>query len=137
MKTDRIEGNDRQRGMRRDMGADRHDEDPYRSATKPPEPTKCPQCSASFQNGRWSWAKAPSDSHVQLCPACQREQDQFPAGYVSIKGQFFASHRDTEKAPGMFATLVVVVVLPSTSTGGELLVRHKLALQLHLALMSS
>jgi hypothetical protein len=39
------------------------------------------------------------------------------------EGSFFASHRDTEKAPGMFATLVVV--LPSTSTGGELLVRHK------------
>ncbi|WP_114949148.1 2OG-Fe(II) oxygenase [Microvirga calopogonii] len=38
------------------------------------------------------------------------------------EGSFFASHRDTEKTPGMFATLVVV--LPSTSTGGELLVRH-------------
>jgi hypothetical protein len=38
-------------------------------------------------------------------------------------GSFFVSHRDTEKAPGMFATLVVV--LPSVSTGGELVVRHK------------
>lgn len=38
-------------------------------------------------------------------------------------GSFFVSHRDTEKAPGMFATLVLV--LPSSSTGGELLVRHK------------
>jgi predicted 2-oxoglutarate/Fe(II)-dependent dioxygenase YbiX len=42
---------------------------------------------------------------------------------VYDKGSFFMSHRDTEKAPGMFATLVVV--LPSTSTGGELIVRHK------------
>jgi hypothetical protein len=33
------------------------------------------------------------------------------------------SHRDTEKAPGMFATLVLA--LPSVSTGGELMVRHK------------
>src|SRR6202011_1961301 len=39
------------------------------------------------------------------------------------QGSFFVSHRDTEKAPGMFATLVVV--LPSVSTGGELVVRHK------------
>jgi len=39
------------------------------------------------------------------------------------EGSFFASHRDTEKAPGMFATLVIV--LPSLSTGGELLVRHR------------
>ena len=42
---------------------------------------------------------------------------------VYDKGSFFVSHRDTEKAPGMFATLVVV--LPSVSTGGELVVRHK------------
>ena len=39
------------------------------------------------------------------------------------QGSFFVSHRDTEQAPGMFATLVVV--LPSVSTGGELVVRHK------------
>lgn len=38
------------------------------------------------------------------------------------KGSFFVDHRDTEKARGMFATLVLV--LPSQSTGGELVVRH-------------
>lgn len=38
-------------------------------------------------------------------------------------GSFFISHRDSEKAPGMFATLVVV--LPSEHRGGELLVRHR------------
>jgi 2OG-Fe(II) oxygenase superfamily len=42
---------------------------------------------------------------------------------VYDQGSFFVSHRDTEKVPGMFATLVVV--LPSTSSGGELVVRHK------------
>jgi hypothetical protein len=48
------------------------------------------------------------------------------------QGSFFVSHRDTEKAPGMFATLVVV--LPSVSTGGELVVQHKgreVSLDLH------
>ncbi|MBK1722757.1 2OG-Fe(II) oxygenase [Thiocystis violacea] len=38
-------------------------------------------------------------------------------------GSFFVSHRDTEKAPGMFATLVLV--LPSEYSGGELIIRHK------------
>src|SRR4051812_11265105 len=38
-------------------------------------------------------------------------------------GVFFVGPRATEKADGMFATLVVV--LPSTHTGGELVVRHK------------
>src|SRR4051794_4947967 len=39
------------------------------------------------------------------------------------EGSFFIGHRDTEKTPGMFGTLVVA--LPSSSTGGELVVRHK------------
>lgn len=38
------------------------------------------------------------------------------------EGGFFVGHRDTEKAPGMFATLVVV--LPSAHEGGDLVVRH-------------
>jgi predicted 2-oxoglutarate/Fe(II)-dependent dioxygenase YbiX len=42
---------------------------------------------------------------------------------VYKEGCFFVDHRDTEKAPGMFATLVIV--LPSVFTGGELLVRHR------------
>jgi hypothetical protein len=42
---------------------------------------------------------------------------------VYDQGSFFVEHRDTEKAPGMFATLVIV--LPSLYTGGELVVRHR------------
>jgi hypothetical protein len=37
-------------------------------------------------------------------------------------GSFFVGHRDTEKVPGMFATLAIV--LPSAHRGGELIVRH-------------
>ena len=37
-------------------------------------------------------------------------------------GSFFVGHRDTEKAPGMFATMVLV--LPSAHSGGELVVKH-------------
>ncbi len=38
-------------------------------------------------------------------------------------GGFFVPHKDTEKAPGMFASLVVT--LPSIFTGGELVVHHQ------------
>ena len=38
------------------------------------------------------------------------------------KGGHFKPHRDTEKAQGMFATLVVQ--LPSRFTGGEMIIRH-------------
>jgi len=37
-------------------------------------------------------------------------------------GSFFVDHRDTEKVPGMFATMVLV--LPSTHSGGELVIKH-------------
>jgi len=37
-------------------------------------------------------------------------------------GGFFCAHRDTEKADGMFGTLVLV--LPSAHRGGELIIRH-------------
>ena len=42
---------------------------------------------------------------------------------VYDEGSFFVGHRDTEKAKGMFATLVIV--LPSIFSGGDLIVRHK------------
>ena len=42
---------------------------------------------------------------------------------VYDQGSFFVRHRDTEKLPGMFATLILA--LPSVSTGGELIVRHR------------
>jgi predicted 2-oxoglutarate/Fe(II)-dependent dioxygenase YbiX len=38
------------------------------------------------------------------------------------KGGFFLPHRDTEKVPGMFGTLIIC--LPSRHTGGELVLRH-------------
>lgn len=47
-------------------------------------------------------------------------------------GSFFVDHRDTEKVAGMFATMVVV--LPSSHTGGALVVKHlgrEVVLDLH------
>lgn len=41
---------------------------------------------------------------------------------VYDEGGFFKAHRDTEKTDGMFGTLVIV--LPSSHGGGELVVRH-------------
>src|SRR5688500_11378028 len=70
------------------------EDDAYNMRSKPPEPTQCPKCRATFTEGRWTWEKAPKDAYEQLCPACQRIHDRFPAGYVSIKGEFFTEHRD-------------------------------------------
>jgi NMD protein affecting ribosome stability and mRNA decay len=72
----------------------RHEDDHHRASGKPPEPTECPKCHASFVGGRWTWEKAPADSFEHICPACRRIEDKFPAGYVMIKGEFFPEHRD-------------------------------------------
>lgn len=68
--------------------------DAYRADHKPPEPTACPQCHASHHAGRWQWTAAPSGAHEELCPACRRIRDEFPAGYLTIEGEFFRAHRD-------------------------------------------
>ncbi len=68
--------------------------DSYKSKAKLPDPTRCPGCGAAYLKGRWSWGDAPEGAHEQLCPACQRIHDRFPAGYVTLGGPFFLEHRD-------------------------------------------
>ena len=74
--------------------ATRHTEDPYIATKKPSEPAMCPTCKAVFAEGRWSWERPPADAAEVTCPACQRIEDDFPAGYVMVKGEFIKAHRD-------------------------------------------
>ena len=69
-------------------------EDPYVATRKPAEPTVCPTCKAVFSEGRWSWQRPPAEAGAMTCPACQRIHDDFPAGYVMVKGEFIKDHRD-------------------------------------------
>ncbi|MDH4173374.1 MAG: BCAM0308 family protein [Betaproteobacteria bacterium] len=68
--------------------------DTYKSKRKLPEPTQCKDCGALWRRGRWSWAAAPAGAHAGRCPACKRMRDRFPAGRVSLQGEFLAAHRD-------------------------------------------
>jgi NMD protein affecting ribosome stability and mRNA decay len=68
--------------------------DSYRALGKLHDPAQCPRCGAAFVKGRWTWGLAPADAVSQTCPACQRIEDNFPAGAVTLKGPFFAAHRD-------------------------------------------
>ena len=70
------------------------DHDPYHSKLKLKEPTRCPECGAVFERGRWAWTDAPTGAHEHRCPACQRIKDRVPAAYLQIRGDFFARHRD-------------------------------------------
>jgi len=56
--------------------------------------TGCPKCGACYRKGRWTWRTAPTGSHEQLCPACERIADRYPAGVLHVEGAFAAAHRD-------------------------------------------
>ena len=66
--------------------------DTYKSKGKLHEPTVCPDCGAVFHAGRWQWLERPADAHEELCPACHRQHDEFPAGYIHLTGDFLNEH---------------------------------------------
>lgn len=68
--------------------------DTYQTKGKLPEPTVCPKCSAVFHKGRWQWLGVPANAHQHNCPACQRILEHQPAGFVTLAGEFFVTHRD-------------------------------------------
>ena len=58
-----------------------------------PDPVSCPKCGATYRKGRWTWADAPLDATRLKCPACRRIEANYPAGEVTLKGPFLATHR--------------------------------------------
>lgn len=68
--------------------------DAYRMKGKLSEPTTCPQCNAVYHQGRWQWIEVPANAHQVICPACHRQNDHFPAGFVSLEGDFYRDNND-------------------------------------------
>jgi NMD protein affecting ribosome stability and mRNA decay len=79
---------------RRDRDVREYEHDSYKTKRKLKEPTACPQCGAVFHRGRWSWAPKPADAHEALCPACQRIEDKYPKGLVTLTGPYLISRED-------------------------------------------
>lgn len=77
-----------------------------------------------FTNPQWDpiMANACNDVAKQLGLFDCKVDFELYKVLVYAKGSFFQEHRDTEKIPNMFATMVVN--LPSAHEGGELIVRH-------------
>ena len=67
--------------------------DPYMTRLKLSEPTVCRQCGAVYRSGRWRWGPAPEDANADLCQACRRINDKFPAGELTLGGRFAREHR--------------------------------------------
>jgi len=71
-----------------------HDETFFRSGHKLQDPSVCSRCEATYHEGRWTWASAPADAHRVTCPACERTEKEYPAGLVTVRGQFARDHKD-------------------------------------------
>jgi len=84
---------DKSQYSRRDRLVKERRHDTYQEKKKLPEPTVCTSCGALFVGGRWTWQKAPEGAYTIVCPACQHIADNYPAGYLTIKGPFFEQHR--------------------------------------------
>jgi hypothetical protein len=82
------------REPRRDRLIREHVHDPHKTRLKLPEPTLCPQCGAVFHEGRWHWAPRPDGAHEELCQACHRINDRYPAGELTIVGGFVPRHKE-------------------------------------------
>ncbi|MBI5624045.1 MAG: ATPase [Elusimicrobia bacterium] len=70
-------------------------EDRYRAPARMPEPAVCLGCKAVYRKGRWQWLpQAPSSAVGLVCQACRRARDGFPAGTMTICGEFARQHED-------------------------------------------
>lgn len=54
----------------------------------------CAGCGALHQYGKWSWNQLPNKVAEGLCPACERINNQNPAGYITLTGKFVLENRD-------------------------------------------
>ena len=48
----------------------------------------------SYREGRWRWVARAEDAAEELCPACRRINEKYPAGIVTLRGDFVREHKD-------------------------------------------
>ena len=78
---------------RRDRLVKEKRHDTYRESGKWPEPTICTICQSVFSQGRWTWKTIVDEVNKTTCPACQRIQDNYPAGIFELTGDFFNKNK--------------------------------------------
>ena len=71
-----------------------HHLDPYQRQQKLRDGTACPQCGAVYREGRWRWVAKGHRADQELCSACRRINDRFPAGVVTLRGDFARERKE-------------------------------------------
>jgi NMD protein affecting ribosome stability and mRNA decay len=102
--------------------------DSYFNKTSPKDRSYCQKCHAIYHNKRWHFDKEElktlqkySASKV-LCPACQKIEDHFASGVVTLRGPFLKNHREEilnlikneeERAKGLNPLERIIDILPN------------------------
>ncbi len=81
------------RPPRRDRRLRPNEHDTFATARKPAGPCVCPDCDAVFAGGRWTWGETPARARLSVCPACRRIRGRHPKGIVTLRGEWYATHR--------------------------------------------
>jgi NMD protein affecting ribosome stability and mRNA decay len=75
--------------------------DPYIPKVNQGEVAVCTRCHAIYQRRHWSLDEdlynrftAQAGTREVVCPACQKINDNYPAGEVVLRGTFLGTHRD-------------------------------------------
>lgn len=80
-----------------------HEAGSHRQPRAMAEPAVCKICGDVYADRRWSLPDARRDSakhpharaaHQVICPACQRQAEKVPSGYVHLSGAFLTAHFD-------------------------------------------
>jgi hypothetical protein len=82
--------------------------DSYKLKKKLHEPTSCPSCGCIYADGRWRWPheEVSTLAHKEICPACHRVEDNYPAGVLTMRSPLLSARhqevlalvRNVEKA---------------------------------------
>jgi hypothetical protein len=79
-----------------------HDAGQHHTPRALPEPAVCEVCGDVYADRRWSQPDAAGQGgkhphfrppHVVVCPACRRQREGVPGGFVHLAGTFLAAHR--------------------------------------------
>jgi NMD protein affecting ribosome stability and mRNA decay len=77
------------------------EDDPYLPAGGRHEMAVCATCKAIYKNKRWFYDEdmyrehySKETTHRVTCPGCQKVQDHYYEGVLTLEGEFLAQHKD-------------------------------------------